>query len=87
MSSHDRYWSDAIYREERRAYARNKMREMRAYARIARQDLRSFMNVDPRIAKRISSRIDIGSASDAAVVRFYKHLKWRLQHGDPEDRY
>lgn len=74
----DRYWSDQLFRERRRAYAREKMAQNRQLARAARRDLRSFMRMGLPIARLIRRHIDIESASDARVIRFYRSLKWRL---------
>jgi hypothetical protein len=76
----DRYWDDPVFREAARRYGREYSAWYRAYARDARRDLRSLMAMGPHTTRLIRRHIDIWSASDAEVKRFYDQFKWRLEY-------
>ena len=79
---HDRYWGDGLYRAQKMAYGTEYNEKYRAFARAARENLRSLMALGPRTTRLIKRYIDIESASDAEVRRFYRKWMKELKHGN-----
>lgn len=82
--NNQKYYLD--YHRQWRAENPNYMREhgvgYRAFARAARANLRSLIQMGPRTSKLIRGYIDIESASDGEVTRFYRKLMKDLNDGD-----